>query len=411
MRVAARHEVEERQRGQPHHRGDQQDRDPQPPRDRARRHQRRDGRAGHDRRDGAHVGTSRPHASVKASAPPPSAKPHTRARVEAVASAPPSRAGRPRRGRSRARSRRRRSASRAPGSGRAASGAPARTRARGRPRAGRRRPRRGPRAPAATGAGGRWPARAAAAARHDHALEQGGWRERAPSAGHARQPHRGQQQHAARQQRSRRAAATRPAIATAPISPSQITAHGAAEVGEPVAQLRARPASRRAPRSPSRTSRPARRARRSSTVGATSVELTTPSVRVESEYSVVPPGRPAAPVATRRRVMWLGSWITSTVGAAATRREQRAQLPATGRPRRQLHDQQVGAAQGARASRRPAPAPPARALDPALPVGRHRRLAVAGGARAGVADMSRRPPHGGASRPGTMSAGAPAARR
>ena len=51
---------------------------------------------------------------------------------------------------------------------------------------------------------------------------------------------------------------------------------------------------------------------RSSTVGATSVELTIPSVRVEPEYSVVPPRIPAAPIAMSRLVMWLGSWTTST---------------------------------------------------------------------------------------------------
>ena len=68
-----------------------------------------------------------------------------------------------------------------------------------------------------------------------------------------------------------------------------------AEIREPVAQLaRARPGcARRVPRS----ARPSCRRgpptpSRSSTVGATSVEITRPSVRVESERSVVPPAQP-----------------------------------------------------------------------------------------------------------------------
>ena len=129
---------------------------------------------------------------------------------------------------------------------------------------------------------------------------------------------------------SRRTSPASPAIATAPISPSQITAHrrGPRSVSrfrssDRSAGLASPRASIGSPDMSSGTSSP----RRSSTVGATSVELTMPSVRVESgvERRCLPRS-PAAPVATSRLVMWLGSWITSTRSPARRAARTLAQL-------------------------------------------------------------------------------------
>ena len=291
------------------------------------------------------------------------------------------RAGRPRRARSRARFPRRRSASRARGSGRGASGPRAPSQARGRPRA----------APTATAAGttsarghGRVRSVARASAAHAAATI-------IPSTGAegASRPVSsstlGSHIAASRTTRpgnraSRRARPARPAIATAPINPSQITAH------------------RRGPRSVSRFRSSERSAglalprasigcpvmssgtatsRRSSTVGATSVELTSPSVRVESEYSVVPPPEPGRtgrhePPGDVARVLDHQHQVGGTA-----RREELAELPVTGRSGRQLDHQHIGispqracgACDGRGAHERDA-------FDTTRPVGRDGRLPV-----------------------------------
>ena len=124
--------------------------------------------------------------------------------------------------------------------------------------------------------------------RDDQALDRRGRRERRGREQHGRQPQRGQQQRPGRATAGRRVATTGHCRDQHDADQAQPDHRPAArpEIGEPVAQLGEllrRGVAARLDR-PCPTSRRGSRGRDwSSTVGATSVELTRPSVRVESE--------------------------------------------------------------------------------------------------------------------------------
>ena len=181
----------------------------------------------------------------------------------------------------------------------------------------------------------------------------------------------------------------------APINPSQITAHRRGPRSVSRFRSSERSAGLASPRAsigcPVMSSGTAT-SRRSSTVGATSVELISPSVRVESGIQRCAPSQPGGPGRHEppgdvARVLDHQHQV-----GGATRCEELAELSMPGRPGWQLHDQHIGVApQDARGARRPprgARAPRAR-HDP---TGRPRRPPPGCGMSAGPRSRHARRP-------------------
>ena len=400
MRVAARREVEQGECGKSGDRCDEQDRDAPAPADVPRRHQRRHGRAGDHRGHRADVGAQAapghgerehpaphgeaPHANARGSGRERAAEPEQAHRgerdLELVSRAEEARAEDGVRAEERAahqlraerqvghvqrhRDRRRQDQRPRPW---AACG-PSRGRA---PRTRRRRSAPPPEP--------REPAHRSAAARSGATSRPAG--RRAPAT-------------------VRRVAQARqaPAIATAPIRPSQITAHRRGPRSVSRFRSSERSAGLASPRasigSPVMSSGTGT-SRRSSTVGATSVELTSPSragrVRIQR-------GAPAEPGRAHRheppgdvaRVLDHQHEVGRT-----TRREELSELSVTRRSGRQLHHEHIGIApQRPRGARDRPGAHERDALDATRPVGRDGRLPVARCPRARVADMPAGPANG-----------------